>query len=242
MHILAERAVKRAIAAGAAVDPVQHFDLIVELDRLARALGESPVSDSIAILDRSIVVGGSTLRRLSFAARAWLEDCAETWFGKDDPCMFDLCCAWAFAHGRSRAALDACGSAADARQTVRAWLKTLDCTPEQLAAAVEALGAPLAPPTVLLADPVDPAAPARSARIGPVFARLIREYGQTLDYWMFEVSDDAVGVLIDTIARSDEADAKAAKAPPEDWMPGVRAFKAWNAGLKRFMVKVGQTE
>ena len=238
MHILATRVVRKALASGARIDPVEHFDLLAELDRLARATAEPPAHDRIAFLDRPVIVGGYALRRLSFRARAWLAD-ADEWF-QDDRDLFGSCLAWACAHCRNRAAFDAVADPRLARQTVTEWINTLTCSPEQMEVAVRAIVRPLEAPVVHLATPAAPEVPdAPSTALGPVFARLLTECGGTLDYWMWEVSDDALNAILDAFARSDEADAKAAKLPPADWMPGVRAFKAWNAAAKAFARKVG---
>jgi len=230
MHILATRVVRKALASGARIDPVEHFDLLTELDRLARATAEAPAHDRIAILDRPVVAGGVAFRRLSFAARAWIGE-ADEWFA-DDRDTFGLCVAYAAAHARDKAAFDAAADPRAARTAVAAWSRTLTLTPEQLDAAVAAALRPLAPADV---PPEPGAAP---AALGPVLARLMRECGGTLDYWLWEVSDDALDAILEAFRRSDEAEAKAAKCPPKDWMPGVRAFKAWNAAAKAFAGKV----
>jgi len=107
MHPLAARTVRLALAGGAKLDLVEHFDDLAALDAVAQSTDTLSASDTVDLLDRPVVVGdaqgrsgkAAVLWPLSYAAHAWIQDSAQPWFG-GDVLFADLAVAWAMAHAR----------------------------------------------------------------------------------------------------------------------------------------------
>ena len=123
LHLLASRVVKRVVASGAVIDPIDHFGDIRELDRLAREIGSPPIAEHLDLLDAPILIDDVALQRLSWAAREWIATSVWEWWQSDAE-MLDLAYAWAFAHARDKAALQSVRiSARKARAVISQWAR-----------------------------------------------------------------------------------------------------------------------
>lgn len=233
MHPLAARTVRLVLAAGGKIDPIESFPDLVALDAAARATQELPLCRVCDLLDRPVIVGDLETRhgrpailwRPSYAALSWIGDTA-TACGRWE----NLCVAWALATARTPRLLRENG--ADPRRAIRAahaWASDLNCSMESLMHATAALLAesqPDEPPRRRADGP-----PSRAAE-RLVLARLVKEFGQDEDYWLFGPRQRTDAAL-DLLRRMDDAESRAiAKSggksearDPES--PEVLAFARW---------------
>ena len=252
MHPAAARVVRQAIAAGGKIDPIAHFDDLVTLDRLAREQQCPSLAEKLHILDQPVLVGEIALYRLSWAAWEWVEQVA-SWLG-DEP-IAEMVVPFAMAQARSKAPLAAAADERAARRVLEAWARSLTCSLEALLLACSSLlPEPPADDTKRKAKAAegcesggygplltrsDPAA-SDEGGYGPILARLMQEFGQSPDYWLFEVSFDTVSALMSALSSQDNAARRAAKkgapADPRSWE--VRNFNAFRRFSKDFIAKV----
>lgn len=244
MHPLAAKTVRRVLTAGATLDPVEAFDDLVALDAAARGSAELSIGAICDLLDRPVIVGDpyarhgvpAVLWRPSYAAIEWISDTA-TQCGR----WQDLCVAWALAHARTPRLLRRLGcSPRHGIRAAHAWASKLNCS----------IGALLTATAGVLDEnsrqpnekPATPGAlPSRAAE-RLILARLVKEFGQDEDYWLFgpRARTDAA---LDLLRRMDEAESRAmAKATGktearDPQSPEVLAFRRWQAAREAFLAK-----
>ncbi len=236
-----------ALAAGAHIDPLEHFDDLAALDAAARAQERLPIDYEVGILGLPVLIGDpdgpagscAALYRLSYGALRWIEECARLWF-EGDPLYGNLAVAWAMAHARDSQAFR--GQAADrrqARRTIAAWATSLNCSVEELVRATSHLLGPSTPVDALSGNrPAQYPDPAERLML----ARLVREFGQHEDYWLF-CDPSTMYAALDYLRRQDEAEGRAiAKAsgksqPRDPDSPEVKAFAAWRQAARAFLGK-----
>lgn len=239
LHILARRVVERVRAAGATVDPVEHFGEIAELDRLARAIDAPPIATELDLLDAPIVVDDVELRRLSWAAREWLATDAYDWW-RNDAGQLDLAYAWAMAHARDKAALQRVrqGERA-ARAELSRWARGTTANYDAIMAACRYL------------SPKSTGEKANSQRdtddrshIGPVLLTLLTETHHPLDYWIFEAPAELVEATLARIRENTLADTqRMARMLKKDIAPSphswhIKATARFNAAARAFEEKL----
>jgi hypothetical protein len=190
LHELTIKAIRRAQKQGGIVDPVEDWAAIAELDRLARAATELEPEDKLLFLDLPINVGEIKLYRLSWGALEWISGCAAIWF-KDDPAMYDRCLAWAHNHARSPRAFRRCSTAAITREEVSQWTRDLPASWQAIMDAVDSLLSEF-----LKKKPSSKPSKTRVAGSGCLFESLMDQYGKDIDYWMWELSAEALTVVI----------------------------------------------
>lgn len=237
MHVAARRVVERAVASGAKVDPVAHFDAIAALDAAARGM-QAGSGARIDLLDAPARAGNAVLRRLSWNALEWYETRARRWFERP---MLDLALAWAMAHSRSPAAFRQASEPRRALRAVERWARGLTCSFEALLAATDSL----------LPDPHgepgnkteggEPAAevlPDYLSACGPMLLRLMQETRLSPDELLWKLPVDHLLAVRDAIRSQDDAERRAAEpgAARDPQSPEVLAFvrfrKASDAFLK----------
>jgi hypothetical protein len=234
MHPAAARVVRQALAAGGKIDPVEHFDDLVKLDRLAREQECPSLAERLHLLDQPVYVGEMPLYRLSWAAWEWVEQ-AWGWFG-DEP-VAELVVPFAMAQARSKAALAAVADERAARRAIQGWARTLDCSLEALITACKELLPKAASEPGKTSKKKDQN---EGTGYGPLLTRLVQECGQTFEYWMFEVSFETVNAVVNSLSAQDNAARRAAKKPgpadPRSWQS--RNFNAFRVFSKAFSEKV----
>jgi hypothetical protein len=244
MHILAKRVVKSAIAAGAEIDPVEHFDAIARLDRLARAQ-EPGAAARIDLVDAPVRAGNASLRRLSWGALEWYETRARRWFSRP---MLDLALAWAMAHGRRPAAIRAASDPERAARAVTRWAKQLTCSFEALLAAADSLlpepkdEEPKAErPESEKQGAEDGEPPLPGSACGPMLLRLMRETGMSEPDLLWRLPEDHLLALWEAVRAQDAADRRAADpdGPRDPNSPEVLAFVRFRRASKEFLAAVG---
>jgi len=248
MHPLAKRTVREALARGAHLDIIAHHDAIEALDQVARRTSE-PAADADA-LDRPVVVGaGATPARLytlSLAAHLWIEQAdREQWFD-GDVLLGNLAVAWALAHAREPACLAAADSARSARKAVRRWATRCTCGVAELVEAARRVAAPRACREDAADDTPENGEPLSHGLVLRLCARLAREFGQGVEYWLFGPHDRvraAVAVLeAERAAEAAASRGSAPGAPRDPASPDVIAFNRWRKASDAFLSAVCPVE
>jgi hypothetical protein len=242
MHDLTQTVLAETARRGGVIDPVAHFDLIVELDAVAHGLTRLPIDEQLIILDRPIVLSESvTVRRLSEAARAWLKEGPLTWWAKSSE-MQSLAIAWAYCHARDRAAIESMpASSFIVMRRINAWRRSLDVPFDVIVAAIQSLDIPS--PSISLLDPSDPSDTSDASTTEPpptcgqIYAALMREHSCTLEYLLFDISDAQVEILIDALSTRNLAESvssidngkvetESARRRRHNWTRAKKAFFA----------------
>jgi hypothetical protein len=241
MHRNAAKVVRQAMAAGAAIDPVEHYDDLAALDAAARATECLPLWRQCDLLDRPILVGGTdrpvALWPPSYAALKFIAEMADA-CGDDSGLM----AAWALAHGRDARVLRELG--ADPRRNlrrVRDWAYGLDCGLQALLHAASGLLKPAQDQAVAKAGGKREDAP-NPFREHLVMARIVREFGQDEEYWLYGPRD-RLDAALELLRQADKAEVEAMakaggrqKARDPD-SPEVLTFVAWRKAEVAFLKK-----
>lgn len=191
MHPLVEKTIKRALSGGGKIDVLADFDAIQELERLARAATEPPIEERLVFLDLPIRIGPLQLYRLSWGALDWVADCAGSWWSEDGS-MYDRALAWAHAHARSPRAFRRCADLRTANAEILRWVREQSSSWEAIMSGVDSLM------TSLRNRSRDKSSPGSSRKgDATLFDTLINEYGKDLDYWIWEISAEALTLMIE---------------------------------------------
>lgn len=183
MHPLVQQTLRKAAAAGAAIDFIADWDDLVELERMAVAIERPPAEERLALLAAPIVVGGVPLYRLSLGALEWLMERALPWFDGDAD-LQDLLVAYAMANVKAPEVFLRLHTAKAARTEVLGWARTVRASKAELGLAMTALM------SVAEREPDTPAGKsAQSHGFGPIIAHLVDRFGGAPDYWMWECPD-----------------------------------------------------
>lgn len=253
MHPLAARTVRLALAGGAKLDLVEHFDDLAALDVAARETDALSAVDTADLLDRPVVVGDSQARSgkpailypLSYAAHAWVQDSAQAWFGAD-ALFADLSVAWAMAHARDPQIFRETGAdRKTARRAIAKWACDLACGMEALLATTVALLRKRRHTADAVKEDAGDGVPlAQCGALRMALARLEQEFGGTDDEWLFGPRErlDACLALLrrqDAAAQVAECRAGGKTIARDPDSPEVAAFRRWHAASEAFLKKVG---
>ena len=204
---------------------------LVELNELAENITH-PSSDA-DWLDAPVYIHGVALRPLSLGAYTWLDKRALKWFPADKrPFWSNVAVAYAMAYSRNPLHLRKLRDKATCKSALKAWIRKCGCTYAELLDGIQRV-------LVRQAAEVDDSKDSKAPEYGPVIALLCSEYGGTPDHWLWKVSTDQVGALLDEYAaklRREEAATNRSGHKPSN--PGyVRACKqfhmAWVAYAKK---------
>lgn len=242
LHILARRAVQRALDAGAKIDLLEHFGEIDRLHRLASEINNPPIMEKITLLDAPIYVGDLPLYRLSHAGQEWLTKSAYAWW-RDDLQMIDLATAWVCRHTRQKDALHEVSEPRRARRIIRRWAKQTNASYAALMAACDHLT------QIDVQDEPEPQDKSKTPQqdaptgVGPVLTMLLTETDKPLDYWIFEAPMEVTDAAIDKIQRDWENDqarfaaALGRKSYRQASAWHVKATKRFNLAARDFFAK-----
>jgi hypothetical protein len=174
--------------------------------------------NSDTLLNMPVRCGSYTLHKLSIGAELWLTDYAMP-VCEDDERAVVAATAFASIHSHDLAAL-AAATDAGIRGTVEDWMLRLDVTMAQLEYAL----AKVLPASTIVDEFIAYADSRKKARertifddladdkgetladaYGPVIALLVRDIGQTPQYWLFDVSHDEalyyMGQVVERLMR-----------------------------------------
>lgn len=175
-------------------------DEVLWLNEMAEKLTRPTPCDPDRFFDYPTLCGNVALWPLSIGAKQWLRAAVE-WFGDNDR-IYILAQAYAMAHGRDMGHLLALNTRIAAAWKILAWSRTLNCSLSELARAIDSMTD---------RDSVDIPTPKEEAESkngiarrrhktdwGEIGALLLHYYpGHSLEYWLWEVSDDLVAILLE---------------------------------------------
>mgnify|MGYP001403026748 CR=1 FL=1 len=243
LHILAGRVVKRAIKAGAVIDPVKHFGDISELDRLAREISCPPIGEHVDLLDAPVVIDDISLRRLSWAAKEWVATSAFDWW-ENDKVLLDLAYAWAMAHARDKSALQRVRtSEREARAEVLRWARATSANYDAIMAACRYLSPKMTHNPGSTKQTSETGVVDHDQYIGTALLTLVTETERSLDYWIFEAPAELTEAALSRIRENFIRDrnrmirALGKEVPPDPHSWHMRASARFNKAAKAFMDK-----
>ncbi|HMO03894.1 MAG TPA: hypothetical protein PKC67_02595 [Kiritimatiellia bacterium] len=240
LHPSVEALIRRVIDADKPFDWFFEYHHVAELNRLAHEQDAPPGRQLVDLLDAPIVVGNTSLRRLSWAAIEWYNDLARIWWG-DNASMRDLALAWAHAFSRSAIVIQQASSGeARTRRTIRSWANGLSAPWEAIQAAIDALLPRRSYPPIEASGVTLPASAQHS-----VLAHLVGSTGMPDTYWLYDVAyEHVVDVLRDLAESSFEAQAHQAallgvrlSEPEDSW--SFQAFIRFRNASRAFMDRHG---
>ena len=203
LHELTTKAIRRAQAQGAVIDAVEDWDAIAALDRLARSATEVSPEDRLLFLDLPAVVGDVALYRLSWGASDWLTSLAMSWW-ELNPFLLNMAVVWAHAHARDPEAFRRCAREAAAAREIMTWCAAC---PEPVFVLLEACD------SLIHKRSSDDGAKSSAAPVsnGPVLDHLMDEYKQPVDYFIWDLSEEALDKLIRSNTAKHERQDNAAR-------------------------------
>lgn len=187
-------ALTRLVKAGVKLDPLRDADAIIRLHELGVEVDQAGRGDEDALLTPCIEAGGYTFWRLSMAARRFLFNEALKIVDSDEDAFFAK--VWAMTlDRRPEAFAPFAGRPNQVRKAIRQFRDTCLLSPEELVAVADRLDPPRKREDDAGAGDAEPARPSAIADA------LMRVYGMTLEYWVFEASEDLVGVMCARMAE-----------------------------------------
>ena len=242
MNALTKKALAKAFGKGAESVPVAAIDDIAALEALAaEASGNTPRGrlDKIAALDLPVCVGGLELRRLSIGALEWLNGLQGGYYAGDARTM-DIAVVYALAHSHEPDALAAMGGSVSTTFKLHLWARTLKASWASLNEAAEyLLGIDRNRPAAPAADTGNGSAEDNPADFGPVLECLLSEYGNTAEYWLWEVPCATVTELLAARERrlSIQSGERGGMTSAQ-----VSAHKAFKVAAVAFVAKWGRSD
>jgi len=242
MNALTQKALAKAFGKGAESVPIAALDEIAALESLAEeASGNTPRGrlDKIAALDLPVCVGGLELRRLSIGALEWLHGLQGGYYAGDARTM-DLAVVYALAHSREPDLLAAMGGSFKTTFVLHLWARKLKASWAALNEAAEyLLGIDRNRPALPATDAGDGSVADNPDDFGPVLECLLSEYGNTAEYWLWEVPCETVSELLAARERR-----LAIQSGERGGMTSaqVSAHKAFKASALAFVAKWGRTD
>ena len=222
-------------ANGITFDVLTDWADLLDLSRLADVVTNAEETGSAAILRPCVEIGGVLFYRPTIGAGEWLAERA-AWFDSD-PAGNVLCMAYACAgareperllwpHGADKTRLD---------RTLKAWRKSLGCTPEELSKWLgEFLVEGRADTALEPAPGGEESAPVKSG-YGHFIDLLLSEYGGTPEQWIWHTPRETCLDLIAKIAERHRA--KAGKAYTDPNAPSVIASHRFVMRLQAIVAK-----
>jgi hypothetical protein len=237
LHELTIKAIRRAQAQGGIVDPVEDWTAIAELDRLARAATEMAPEDKLLFLDLPVTVGNISLYRLSWGASDWLTELAMDWF-QEEPSMLDRAVVFAHVFARDPSKFRTHSDITTARKGITQWSRECSASIESMVAAVDRLT--LHVPSTK--EPEKKIKESKTASNGPIFDRLMADYKQPIEYFLWEMSAESLSVLINANTLKHDAESRsyesAAGKAPDTKSKFARQTIAFQRAAREFMSRM----
>lgn len=195
-HRLAMDAVAELARDGVICTP----DEILWLHEMAEGIVQFAFNDPSCFLDFPSPCGNVLLWPLSIGAKQWFKSVAP-WFEFDSR-LYTLAQAYVMAHGRDPELLNAINTRLTAVWKILRWAMNINCSVMELARAMDVINA--------RSDWVDVKTPKEEKEEtsgtlkcpktdwGEILSRIMHFYpGHSLSYWLWEISDETVAVLLD---------------------------------------------
>lgn len=204
MHLLAQTAARDLAAQGAPLDPIEDFDDLVELNRLALACeNASSAWKTQHAFFPTVGAANVTLRRLSIGARIFFAEEVAPHIADDD-CSQVAALAWIMAHS-DRPDLHLwplAGRPAQIQASIEAWMKTVGATWQELDRAVAQLLK--VSEGVVLDKPGKPAAPPPPPDYCAICSALAEAHGRDPVWWFWEAPEALVDEMLDAMDRRND--------------------------------------
>ena len=207
MHLLVTTLLEEARRRGAVLDAIEHHDLVDELDLVACGFATLPADEALEIVDPAIALSDTCIvRAICPAAVAWFNREPKVWWESDEQRLNAAIC-WAHCNGRDRQTLaTVSGDKRQAWRVISAWVDSLDVPLDKVAVAIATMARAKAGSIELLAAGLKalrrPDAPnVDPAGVGHLYATLMREYSHPLEYFLFDVSEAQLDIMIESLGR-----------------------------------------
>ena len=233
MNALVKKVLRKSLPRGG--PNLALLDAIFELQQLADSATAKTQAEELSAavaLDLPVEVGGVKLWRLSIAACDWMEQIERDWFPRDAR-MMETAVVWACAHGRDKGAFAGLGGRTATAFKLGFWARQQRASWEALTATVKALL-----PRKSAAEPVGEPAPVdddAGGYLGAVLETLLANYGQTVEYWLWEVPQETVMALLDVAGARADAESDGAAVGARQ----IAAHKRFVEAAKAFDAKWG---
>ena len=187
-----------------------------ELHAIASRTTRRPAAqDDIERVDAPFAIGGVVLRRPSTAALEWLRTNAARWWG-DNIRSYQLAVAYACA-SRDREWLDRVSNRVKASFRISLWANNSGASEEALRRAAVALLPPHDDSEKWFEHPDGSAGGTLPDLLGVALV-LQKEFGQSVGYWLYDVSDDDFWGAFCLLQDEAEAVSKDALGNPNSWI------------------------
>lgn len=230
MHLMTKKTVAKLLAeTGHALD-VEDFDLIEELDSLARNMsGVSP--DERRLLSSPFELCSMRFYPLTIAKSLWYAEKVEEW--DLDPIYHEVCLFWLLTLPNTSEALDAVTCRKDAMKGIKRVVKRLNCPHSDIDAMLKSC----------IGSRGEKATQSESVAYGGLVACLLREYRGTPEQWLYETPVEQIGELMaqfvrrinaenDAAQRKASSGGKAVAPPPSAKLNALRAFRLKTAEIR----------
>ena len=234
MQTLTKRELEKLLQPGSHALNVEDFDDIEELDRLAdRVCGVS--THEHRLLSSPFELCGMVFYPLTVAKSIWYVEKIHEW--GIPPYIQDAFFFWILTLPNTAESMDKFSTFKDADKNMRRVAKRLHCSQAEIENICRRCCG------VYEENKGNKADKNTASVYGGLIACLIREYGQSADYWLYEATVDQINSLYDQMVARIVAEESAqnhggvAKAPSVT--PKLRALKEFNDKLREIKEKWG---
>lgn len=163
------------------------FGELFNAHELAKLQTESHVRDGGGLLSLPVVAGDVTLYPITIGVGQWYDDYPSDWYGEDDDFMRQCALAFALTFGADRhEELLSISAQTTFESKMHKWRRRLKISANDLMDAVQ----------LCIPDPECQATRA-SGEFGEVVGLLVREYGNSPEYWMWDADIGLCSAMID---------------------------------------------
>lgn len=191
VNLVYESAVKECLASGAILNPSDyvwlHFASV-------KAIGANEY-DAPEFIDPCVTVRNVTLYTQSIASIMWWERYGSQWYSNDQTAQI-LAIAFCMAHSRQPDAFKCILSKWRADLRLLAWQWSISATVNELAWGIDRISGSM---DAVEIDTPNEVKNQSSAEWGEVIARLCATYGNTPEYYLYEISDADCATLLKNI-------------------------------------------
>lgn len=209
MHVMARLTVAELAKRGVALDPVQDFHHLVELDRLAReAAGASIAWKSARAFFPTVGIANVTLRRLSIGGREFFNREMAQGLDLSDRATELAALAWLMAHSDdpARHLWPLAGRHEALRDAIQTWVRTVGASWAELQEAVTSLLQGGEGGANRLDEPDADTAP----DYGAICAALAEHFGRDPQWWFWQAPEALAAEMMEKLAERRDAEERAA--------------------------------
>jgi hypothetical protein len=142
-----------------------------------------------------------SLGRITFGACEWLREMLDIDDTPDNRVYSNMVLVWLLAQDDQQKAIQGVADEHDLRKQVRAFFRSLDCSSHALEGALKQVWTP----------PSEDDDGSTKEDQSSLLAFLEREYGHTVEYWLWHISIDHIKLLVDDYIRRNEKEAESVR-------------------------------